>query len=49
MFERKPFANVFSVEQVFDVVRVHLPDRFDVVQNSDSVQPIGVAEPANAE
>jgi glycosyltransferase involved in cell wall biosynthesis len=41
MFERKPFANVFSVEQVFDVVRVHLPDRFDVVKRVSSFPSTG--------
>jgi glycosyltransferase involved in cell wall biosynthesis len=32
MFERRPFPHQYSIEQVFDVVREHLPDRFDVVK-----------------
>lgn len=30
MFVRRPFPHQHSIEQVFDVVREHLPDRFDV-------------------
>lgn len=32
MFERRPFPHQHSIEQVFDVVRQHLPDRFEVVK-----------------
>jgi glycosyltransferase involved in cell wall biosynthesis len=30
MFERRPFPHQHSIEQVFDLVRNHLPDRFEV-------------------
>jgi glycosyltransferase involved in cell wall biosynthesis len=42
MFERKPTPHVFSIEQVFEVVRAELPDRFDVRVAVSSWRSTGV-------
>jgi glycosyltransferase involved in cell wall biosynthesis len=42
MFERKPTPHVFSIEQVFEVVRGELPDRFDVRVAVSSWRSTGV-------
>jgi glycosyltransferase involved in cell wall biosynthesis len=42
MFERRPTPHVFSIEQVFDVVRSELPGRFDVHVAVSSWRSTGV-------